>query len=67
MSFCRYVYGLFRVGESEVQNKEKPFPKVHVPYLTIYQLKGLEFLCVILGNTGEKIEGFHEQKKLLDP
>ncbi|MGG1289830.1 ATP-dependent helicase [Bacillus smithii] len=47
--FGRYVYGLFRLGESEYENDENPFPKGRIPFLTIHQSKGLEFPYVVLG------------------
>lgn len=48
--FGRYVYGLFRLGESEYENDENPFPKGRIPFLTIHQSKGLEFPYVVLGS-----------------
>ncbi|WP_204136951.1 UvrD-helicase domain-containing protein [Halomicronema sp. CCY15110] len=48
--FMRFVYSLFRLGESEFENAEDPFPKGRIPFLTIHQSKGLEFPVVILGN-----------------
>lgn len=48
--FGRYVYGLFRLGESEYENDETPFPKGRIPFLTIHQSKGLEFPYVIVGS-----------------
>jgi DNA helicase II / ATP-dependent DNA helicase PcrA len=47
--FGRYVYGLFRLEESEYENDETPFPKGRIPFLTIHQSKGLEFPYVVLG------------------
>ena len=46
-SFC---YALFRLGESEHENPEDPFPRGRIPFLTVHQSKGLEFPVVILGN-----------------
>jgi DNA helicase II / ATP-dependent DNA helicase PcrA len=47
--FGRFVYGLFRLEESEYEDKETPFPKGRIPFLTIHQSKGLEFPYVVLG------------------
>lgn len=44
-----YCYALFRLGESEYENADDPFPKGRVPFLTIHQAKGLEFPIVVLG------------------
>lgn len=48
--FVRYVYGLFRLEETEYENDETPFPKGRIPFLTIHQSKGLEFPYVVLGS-----------------
>ncbi|GIW89863.1 MAG: hypothetical protein KatS3mg109_0295 [Pirellulaceae bacterium] len=48
--FRSYLYGLWRLGESEYENEEVPFPKGRIPFLTIHQAKGLEFPVVVLGN-----------------
>lgn len=47
--FASYVYALYRLGESEYEDAEDPFPKGRVPFLTIHQSKGLEFPIVVLG------------------
>ncbi len=47
--FASYVYALYRLGESEYEDADDPFPKGRVPFLTIHQSKGLEFPVVILG------------------
>ncbi|UYP07265.1 ATP-dependent helicase [Priestia megaterium] len=65
--FGRYVYGLFRVGESEVENKETPFPKGRVPFLTIHQSKGLEFPYVVLGSIGKKNKGVPRNEEIVRP
>lgn len=65
--FGRYVYGLFRVGESEVENEETPFPKGRVPFLTIHQSKGLEFPYVVLGNPGRRNRGVPKVEELVRP
>jgi DNA helicase-2/ATP-dependent DNA helicase PcrA len=48
--FSSYLYALFRLGESEYEDAEDPFPKGRVPFLTIHQSKGLEFPVVVLGS-----------------
>jgi len=48
--FMRFIYSLFRLGESEFENADDPFPKGRIPFLTIHQAKGLEFPVVVLGN-----------------
>lgn len=65
--FGRYVYGLFRVGESEVENEETPFPRGRVPFLTIHQSKGLEFPYVVLGNPGKKNRGVPRVEEIVRP
>ncbi len=45
-----YLYAIYRLGESEYEDADDPFPKGRVPFLTIHQSKGLEFPYVILGN-----------------
>ena len=54
--FASYVYALYRLGESEYEDADDPFPKGRVPFLTIHQSKGLEFPVVVLGAVykGEK-------------
>ncbi|WP_026674015.1 UvrD-helicase domain-containing protein, partial [Alkalihalobacterium bogoriense] len=65
--FGRYVYGLFRIGESEVENEETPFPRGRVPFLTIHQSKGLEFPYVVLGNPGKKNRGVPRVEEIVRP
>jgi DNA helicase II / ATP-dependent DNA helicase PcrA len=65
--FGRYVYGLFRVGESEVENEETPFPKGRIPFLTIHQSKGLEFPYVVLGSPGKRNWGVPRVEELVRP
>lgn len=45
-----FTYAIFRLGETEYEDKEVPFPKGRIPFLTIHQSKGLEFPVVILGS-----------------
>lgn len=62
--FGRYVYGLFRLGESEYENDENPFPKGRIPFLTIHQSKGLEFPYVVLG-APEKIMRIQKNEEII--
>lgn len=48
--FNSFLYALFRLGETEVEDSEDPFPKGCVPFLTVHQAKGLEFPVVVLGS-----------------
>lgn len=48
--FGSYLYSVFRRDEGEYEDKEDPFPKGRIPFLTIHQAKGLEFPVVVLGN-----------------
>lgn len=48
--FSSFTYALFRLGESEYEYIDDPFPKGRVPFLTIHQAKGLEFPIVVLGS-----------------
>lgn len=45
-----YLYALFRMGESEFEDSNDPFPRGRVPFLTIHQSKGLEFPYVVIGS-----------------
>ena len=48
--FGSFFYALFRLGQSEHEDEEVPFPKGRIPFLTIHQSKGLEFPVVVLGS-----------------
>ncbi|MBA4603549.1 ATP-dependent helicase [Thermoactinomyces mirandus] len=52
--FMGFVYSLYRLGETELENGDNPFPKGRIPFLTIHQSKGLEFPVVILGSLNSK-------------
>lgn len=45
-----YLYAIYRLGESEYEDADDPFPKGRVPFLTIHQAKGLEFPYVVMGS-----------------
>ncbi len=61
--YFSFLFALFRLGESEYENANDPFPKGRVPFLTIHQAKGLEFPVVVLGNPlrMERSPGFVER------
>lgn len=46
--FSSYLYTIFRLGESEYENQDDPFPKGNIQFLTIHQSKGLEFPVVFV-------------------
>ncbi|WP_019669916.1 UvrD-helicase domain-containing protein [Eudoraea adriatica] len=46
--FSSYLYTIYRLGESEYENDEDPFPKGNIQVLTIHQSKGLEFPIVFM-------------------
>jgi DNA helicase-2/ATP-dependent DNA helicase PcrA len=48
--FSSFLYSIFRLDEGEYEDKEDPFPKGRIPFLTVHQAKGLEFPVVVLGN-----------------
>ena len=48
--FFSYLFALYRLGETELEDADDPFPKGRIPFLTIHQSKGLEFPVVVLGN-----------------
>lgn len=65
--FSSFLYALFRLGESEYENAEDPFPRGRIPFLTIHQSKGLEFPVVVLGNTAKRTNGPQRIEELLHP
>lgn len=46
--FSSYLYTIYRLGESEYENEDDPFPKGNIQVLTIHQSKGLEFPVVFM-------------------
>ena len=48
--FNSYFYTLYRLGQTEYEDADDPFPKGCVPFLTVHQSKGLEFPVVILAS-----------------
>ena len=59
-----YLYAIYRLGESEYEDADDPFPKGRVPFLTIHQSKGLEFPYVVLGNLN-KIDRPADKKEII--
>ena len=52
--FSSYTYALYRLDEAEYEDKEVPFPKGRISFLTIHQSKGLEFPVVVLGSLDKR-------------
>lgn len=65
--FFAYLFALYRLGETELENAEDPFPKGRIPFLTIHQSKGLEFPVVVLGNTYKMDRGPNMLEKITRP
>lgn len=59
-----YLYAIYRLGESEYEDTNDPFPKGRVPFLTIHQSKGLEFPYVVLGNLN-KVDRPADKKEII--
>jgi DNA helicase-2/ATP-dependent DNA helicase PcrA len=64
--FGRFLYAIFRLGESEYENAEDPFPKGRIPFLTIHQAKGLEFPMVVFGNPRKRLR-LQEIESIVNP
>ena len=60
-----YLYAMYRLGESEFEDDEDPFPKGRVSFITIHQAKGLEFPVVILGSLYRKNQGPDVMEKIV--
>lgn len=65
--FSSYLFALFRLGETEFENPEDPFPKGRIPFLTIHQAKGLEFPVVVLGNLYKRDLGAGVVERVVRP
>ncbi len=63
--FMSYLYAMYRLGESEFEDDEDPFPKGRVSFITIHQAKGLEFPVVILGSLYRKNQGPDVMEKIV--
>jgi len=61
--YFSFLFSIYRLGESEYEDAEDPFPKGRIPFLTVHQSKGLEFPVVILGNPRRRLydAGFVEK------
>lgn len=59
-----YLYAIYRLGESEYEDADDPFPRGRVPFLTIHQSKGLEFPYVVLGNCN-KVDRPADKKEII--
>lgn len=55
--FSSYLRTLFRLGETEYEDADDPFPKGCAPFLTVHQSKGLEFPVVILASCRHNAKG----------
>ena len=67
MFFMSFLFALFRLGESEFENAEDPFPRGRIPFLTVHQSKGLEFPVVVLGNLRKDDKGPQGVERLVHP
>jgi len=63
--FSSFCYALFRLGESEYEDIDDPFPKGRIPFLTIHQSKGLEFPVVVLGSVYKDDNKFPYVEKIV--
>ena len=61
--YFSFLFSIYRLGESEYEDAEDPFPKGRIPFLTVHQSKGLEFPVVVLGNPRRRLydAGFIEK------
>ena len=65
--FGGYLYALYRLGESEYENADDPFPRGRIPFLTVHQAKGLEFPVVVLANPRKEDRGAGLVEKMVRP
>ncbi len=65
--FMSFLFALYRLGESEYEDTEDPFPKGRIPFITIHQSKGLEFPIVVLGNPRKQNRGPQTNELLVRP
>jgi DNA helicase-2/ATP-dependent DNA helicase PcrA len=65
--FFAYIFALYRLGETEMEDTEDPFPKGRIPFLTIHQAKGLEFPVVVLGNPYKMDRGPNRIEQITRP
>lgn len=67
ITFFSYLFSLYRLGETEFEDADDPFPRGRVPFLTIHQSKGLEFPVVILGNLRKDDKGPNSIEQITRP
>jgi len=65
--FSSYLYALYRLGESEVEDADDPFPRGRIPFITIHQAKGLEFPVVVLGSPRKNDRGPQRIEEIVRP
>lgn len=65
--FTSYLFALYRLGETELEDAEDPFPRGRIPFLTVHQSKGLEFPVVVLGNPARQNRGPQMVEQLVRP
>jgi DNA helicase-2/ATP-dependent DNA helicase PcrA len=65
--FGSYLFALYRLGESELEDADDPFPRGRIPFLTIHQSKGLEFPVVVLGNLDKRDHGAPINERIVRP
>jgi DNA helicase-2/ATP-dependent DNA helicase PcrA len=65
--FFAYLFALYRLGETELEDADDPFPKGRIPFLTIHQSKGLEFPVVVLGNPRKDDRGPNKMEVIARP
>lgn len=65
--YLTFLFSIFRLGESEYEDADDPFPKGRIPFLTIHQSKGLEFPVVVLPSVYKKDWGIPKVEKLVRP
>jgi len=65
--FSSYLYALYRLGESEVEDADDPFPRGRIPFITIHQAKGLEFPVVVLGSPRKTDRGAQRIEEIVRP
>lgn len=65
--FSSYLYALYRLGESEVEDADDPFPRGRIPFITIHQAKGLEFPVVVLGSPRKNDRGPQRIEQIVRP
>jgi DNA helicase-2/ATP-dependent DNA helicase PcrA len=63
--FGSFFYALYRLGQSEYEDEEVPFPKGRIPFITIHQAKGLEFPVVVLGSVYRRLRDVDVKEELI--